>query len=399
MNYDQWRHLLQSEHLPAALLDLDAVDTNLATLTGALSRTDVTLRIASKSLRHTWLLRYLLKAGGRQLCGLMTFSAMETQALAEVGFDDFLLAYPIARPREARALAETAATGKKILAMVDNVTHVKLLQEAARDADTTLGLCMDVDASLTPMGTHIGVKRSPIRTVDAALALAQAILTEPNVELRGLMSYEAQVAGLPDHNPLNQPALDPLRRFIKGRSIPVVRARRNAIVSALRDAGHPIELVNGGGTGSIRSSSEDPVVTEVTAGSGFVTSHLFDGYDGLPLQPALFFALPIVRHPDQDHVTCFGGGYIASGAAGADRLPMIHAPAGVQPLNMEGFGEVQTPLRKGSQAPRLGVGDPIICRHAKAGELAERFGEYLLYRESEVIGREPTYRGLGWCFG
>ena len=43
----------------------------------------------------------------------------------------------------------------------------------------------------------------------------------------------------------------------------------------------------------------------------------------------------------------------------------------------------------------LELGDPVIFRHAKAGELAERFNEYLLVAGDQLVGRAPTYRGLG----
>ena len=192
--------------------------------------------------------------------------------------------------------------------------------------------------------------------------------------------------------------MDPVRRLVKRRSRPLAANRRRKVVSALRAGGHRIHVVNGGGTGSVRSTGRDPSVTEVTAGSGFLCSHLFDHYDGLPLRPAAFFALPIVRRSDPNHVTCAGGGYVASGPAGPDRLPLVHLPAGLTPLPLEGFGEVQTPFVLGSTAPPLHAGDPVICRHAKAGELAERFERYLLVRGGRVEGREPTYRGLGASF-
>jgi D-serine deaminase-like pyridoxal phosphate-dependent protein len=104
-----------------------------------------------------------------------------------------------------------------------------------------------------------------------------------------------------------------------------------------------------------------------------------------------------VRRPGPNLVTCHGGGYIASGASGPDRLPVPALPPGLELLPMEGAGEVQTPLR----VPRgvsLRLGDPVLFRHAKAGELAEHAAEYLLVRGDHLEDRAPTYRGLGHCF-
>jgi D-serine deaminase-like pyridoxal phosphate-dependent protein len=47
------------------------------------------------------------------------------------------------------------------------------------------------------------------------------------------------------------------------------------------------------------------------------------------------------------------------------------------------------------------VGDPIVCRHAKSGELFERFNAVHLVDvpAASVVATVPTYRGLGGAFG
>lgn len=47
---------------------------------------------------------------------------------------------------------------------------------------------------------------------------------------------------------------------------------------------------------------------------------------------------------------------------------------------------------------RLDHGDPILFRHAKAGEVCERFTDALLVQNGRIVERVPTYRGLGACF-
>ncbi|MCK6503299.1 alanine racemase [Myxococcota bacterium] len=403
----RWKRVLARRRLPAALVDLDAVDHNARVLRAALARAappgadrPPTLRLASKSLRCPALLRHILGLDPA-FQGLLTMSAHETLALADQGFDDLFLAYPASRPDEAAALAQVAARGLRLVATVDSPAHVALLSAAAQEVDAELAVAIDVDMSLRPGGlsaAHLGVRRSPVRGPADALAVAAACRTHPGVRLAGLLAYEAQVAGIPDTTPGSR-ALDPVRGLLKRRSIPLARNRRAEVQAALRTAGHDIQVVNGGGTGSVLSTAADPTVTEVTAGSGFLCPHLFDGYAGLPLQPAAFFALSVCRQSDPGFVTCFGGGYPASGAMGPDRLPQAWLPAGLKPLDLEGWGEVQTPFStRGCDTP-LGLGDPVLCRHAKAGELAERFGELLLVRGEEVVEVAPTYRGLGFAFG
>ena len=166
---------------------------------------------------------------------------------------------------------------------------------------------------------------------------------------------------------------------------------------ALQTRGFQVELFNGGGTGSLASSLADSSLTEVTAGSGFLGSLLFDAYAGQAWEPALCFALQVVRRPAPGIVTCHGGGFVASGEAGPDKLPRPWLPEKLELLDMEGAGEVQTPLRHPADV-QLELGDPVFFRHAKAGELAEHFGEYLLVRGEAIEARAKTYRGLGQCF-
>jgi D-serine deaminase-like pyridoxal phosphate-dependent protein len=221
-----------------------------------------------------------------------------------------------------------------------------------------------------------------------------AAAREAGVQLEGVMGYEAQIAGVPDEAP-GDPT-NPVVRFLKARSRKELSERRQAIVKALRDAGAPLRFVNGGGTGSIERTAAEPAVTEVTAGSGFYAPTLFDHYRAFKGRPAAGFALAVTRLPGPGLYTCFGGGYVASGAAGPAKLPTPYLPAGARLLPHEGAGEVQTPIAYHGQ---LALGDPVGFRHAKAGELCERFDSLLLLVDGRVQDEVRTYRGEGRTFG
>ena len=79
-------------------------------------------------------------------------------------------------------------------------------------------------------------------------------------------------------------------------------------------------------------------------------------------------------------------------------LPRPYLPAGLRLDSQEGAGEVQTPLL-GPAADSLRIGDKVWMRHAKAGELCERFSELHLVDGESVVAAVPTYRGEGQCFG
>jgi D-serine deaminase-like pyridoxal phosphate-dependent protein len=186
---------------------------------------------------------------------------------------------------------------------------------------------------------------------------------------------------------------------MKARSAQELARRRPRIVEAVREIA-PIELVNGGGTGSLHLLADDDCLTEAAAGSGLYGPTLFDGYRDFTPRPALAYALPVTRRPAPDVRTLFGGGYVASGPAGASRVPTPFLPAGLGLVGTEGVGEVQTPVT-GSGAAALAIGDRVWWRHAKAGEICERFDTLHLVAPGEdaTIESVPTYRGEGKCFG
>ncbi len=398
MTTPDFRALLRGERLPAALVDLDALERNVLALRGRVEGSGKTLRVASKSVRHVGLVRRILERGGPCFQGLMCFTAEEACFLADEGFTDLFVAYPTLQPAALAAAAQRAAAGVTLRLIADCPAHLEAMAAAGRAAGATLEAVLELDVSLRRLGgrVHLGARRSPVRDAAGALALVRAAEGLEGVRIVGLMAYEAHVAGVPDASPFG-PLMNPLKRAMKAVARPDVAALRAEVVAALEGAGVALTLVNGGGTGSVSTTAAEACVTEVTAGSGFACSHLFSYFAGLPLDPALFFALEACRASDPGYVTCMGGGYVASGEPGWDRLPIPHWPEGLRFVSIEGAGEVQTPLLL---PPGAGIplGSPVIFRPAKAGEPAERFSEYLLFRGETVVAREPTYRGQGRCF-
>ncbi len=397
--WDDFKRVLAGERLPAALVDLDALDRNVDRIRSAAERHRKTIRIGSKSVRHVGLLRRILERGGAPFRGIMGFAAEELAFLADEGFDDLLLAYPTVQPKALAALAERAARGRTIWAMVDSREHLEALARAGRAAGVEMRAVAELDVSYRRLAgrVHLGVRRSPLRDSRQVLELARAAASLEGVRLAGLMAYEAHIAGFPDKSPF-APAMNRVSRMLKRLSIPDVARLRADTVALLASEGFPLELVNGGGTGSVRSTGGESCVTEITVGSGFVCSHIFDYFESIDCEPAAFFALEVCRISDPGFVTCLGGGYVASGTPSWEKLPLPWLPRGLAYLPNEGAGEVQTPLTLPADAPHVRLGDPVIFRHAKAGELAERFTEYLLVRNGELLAREPTYRGQGFAF-
>ncbi|GIP54372.1 amino acid deaminase/aldolase [Paenibacillus vini] len=381
--------------MPFAFVDLDMLQQNIQSI---LQRANgKKIRIASKSIRSVDVLRRILKANAR-FQGIMCFTVPEAVYLAQQGFTDLLLGYPAVDESLLASVAmHQREGGCSITLMVDCESHVEQAELAAAKYGVVLPLCVDIDLSIDVPGLHFGVWRSPIRSTTAALDLIQRIAQSRHVVLEGLMGYEAQVAGLGDRVP-GQALKNAIVRFLKRRSIREAADRRAELIAAIERMGlPPLRFVNAGGTGSLHTSSEESIVTEVTAGSGFYSPGLFDHYRDFTLLPAAGYAIEIVRQPRSDLYTCLGGGYTASGAAGNDKLPRPYLPQGAALLAMEGAGEVQTPIRYNGPE-KLELGDPIFMRHSKAGELCERFKHLYYISNNGIVGETTTYRGDGLCY-
>ena len=370
---------------PLAIVDEPALWANADDLVRRAGK--VPIRVASKSVRVRSIIERTLQRDG--FAGVMSYSLDESVWLADHGVDDILLAYPTASASGVRALVADDRRLAAITLMVDSPRTLDLLDHLAGDGHAAIGVCLDVDASLKLGPVHLGVRRSPVHSADDAATLAHSVVDRPGFDLRGVMFYDAQIAGMPDSSAAV--------RLVKKRSASELLDRRSKVVAAVREHAD-LRIVNAGGTGSLEVTGSDPVITELTAGSGLFSPGLFDGYDAFESHPAAYFALDVVRKPTDDVATLFSGGYIASGAVQKNRLPKPTWPEGLALLGAEGAGEVQTPV-KGRAARDLQLGDRVLLRHAKAGEMCERFDTVTIVAADGGVETVPTYRGERKNFG
>jgi len=380
---DHWASATAGLPAPLVVLDLDAFDANADDLVRRAG--GLPIRVASKSVRCRALLDRVLARPG--FAGVMAYAVPEAAWLAHAGVRDVFVAYPSVDEPALRGVATDDLLRAEVTVTIDSVEHVRWLRDTLGSDVAGLGVALDCDASLRVGRLHLGVRRSPTRSPQQALAVVRAAVGV-GLDVRGLMFYDAQVAGLPDAGPHV--------RTLKRRSVRELEDRRTAVVTAVREEAD-LRFVNGGGTGSLHRFGGDRVVTELAAGSGLYAPTLFDGYDDFSPRPAMAFALPVVRRPGPGYVTAFGGGYVASGEPGWSRVPSP-VRRGLSLVRTEGTGEVQTPLR-GPAADGVRIGDRVWLRGAKAGELLERFDTVHLVRGDELVETVPSYRGEGRNFG
>lgn len=378
---------------PLVVVDLDAFDANADDL---LRRAQgVPIRVASKSLRVPALIERALARDGFR--GVLAFTLAEALWLEAAGVcDDLLVAYPTVDRAALQRLVASPTAAARITLMVDDVAHLDVVDSVRASHAVPVRVAIDVDAGLRMGRQHVGPKRSPLYDAQDVLALARAVRDRDGFRLVGAMTYEGQVAGVQDQVP-TQRAKSVVVRRIKALSLTQLQERRRQVSDALAADGVRLELWNAGGSGDVEEAAADPVVTEVSAGSGLLAPTLFDHYASFDPRPAAFFGLPVTRRPSADVATVHGGGLVASGASGRDRLPTPWAPAGLQLTGLEGAGEVQTPLT-GHPAGGLAIGDLVWFRHAKSGELFEHTTAVQLLSGDTFTGEVPTYRGHGLAF-
>jgi len=390
-HYQYYARILKNQALPCAIVDIDLLRDNISQT--VVKAGNKKIRPHTKALRCAAVTRMILDSNPK-FSGLMCSSPNEAAYLSRMGFDDLVIAYPAFGEAALAAVCAELRKGKHITAVFDSEEHLSQYQKIASTHDVTLSMALDLDMAIRFPLLHFGVRWSTVGTPESARKLLKTIKTCPNLELVGILAYEAQVAGLPDKLPgqffHNQGA-----RLLKRLSASRITQRRKDVLRIISEEGLSVSFVNAGGTSSLEVTALDESVTEMSPGSAFLSPMLFDYFVGVRLQPAAFYAVEITRKAG-NRLVCYGGGYNSPGVSDWSRSPVPYLPLGIKLTPTEGAGEVQTPLvYEGGE--ELSLGDPVFFRVSSAGMLAEHFNEFILVSDGKIVDRVPTYRGEGLC--
>ncbi|WP_377848610.1 alanine racemase [Bosea sp. UC22_33] len=223
---------------PAAVLDLDLFEHNIALMAETCRKAGLNLRPHAKSHKCAEITRRQIAAGALGNC---CAKPGELLALFEGGVRDLLLSAPIASPVKIEALARAAAAGGRIGVVVDRADLATAYAEAARRHGTVLDVFVDLD---------VGLKRSGVATPGEAVELARLVSGLAGLRYRGVQAYQGRVQHIDD--------------FAARRAANQEMGRLLAsMLDALREAGLAPEIVSGGGTGSHLLDGEDRLLTEI----------------------------------------------------------------------------------------------------------------------------------------
>ncbi|MBV9575799.1 MAG: hypothetical protein JO149_04175, partial [Gammaproteobacteria bacterium] len=331
--------------------------------------------------------------------------------------------YPIGDKFALSILHDMHVSGAKISLVVHSVDHLTKLSDTMHDVMTPFPVIIEVDTSIRFWDgyIHLGARRSPIHTLDQLRQILKVSKTFKNIQVIGAMVYESAVAGLRDNDPYAGFMMNSIAWIVRKASAAHTAKICADIPTIFAEEGVKLNLFNGGGTGSISTTVGNKGLTEVTFGSGLLDPALFvnqySNLNTLGLKPAIYFAIPVCT-TDKGYVTCFQGGYVASGNISKAKQPIVISPAGLNNLDSEGWGEATTPFAAPENI-KLTSGDPVICQPAKSGEISEFFNTLNCFRffkhpantpENQVKNKNKkedqqaierivkTYRGYGHRF-
>ena len=227
---------------PALLLDLDAFDANVRTMSEHLRARGVQWRPHAKAFKCPAIAHALLRAGA---IGVTVAKVSEAEVMAAAGVGDILIAHLVVGPSKAARLAALQRQAD-VKATVDHPDHVGPLASAARAAGVEVGILVDVD---------LGMARNGVRSIEAAVDMARRVADADGLRFDGVMGYEGHTLLLPDQE-------------AKGRAIGEAIGRLLRAKEAVEAAGLPCRIVSAGGTGSYQFTADIPGVTELQAGGG-----------------------------------------------------------------------------------------------------------------------------------
>ncbi len=254
---------------PALVLDLDAFDANLNAVHHHVLERAVRLRAHGKAHKCSAIGLRQVAAGAIGLC---CQKVGEAEVFVQAGIGDVLVSNVIVGLPKARRLAALARTAR-VGVCVDSALQVEQIAQAAREHQVSVDVLIEID---------VGMGRCGVLDEAEALALATLIASHaPALKLRGLQAYHGRAQHM---------------RTTAEQAVAIGKAAARAarMASALRDAGHRVEEITGGGTGTYPYEIASGVYTEVQPGSYVLMDGDYARNQPDPDSPSLAQALGVL---------------------------------------------------------------------------------------------------------
>jgi 3-hydroxy-D-aspartate aldolase len=232
----------RSLNTPALVLDVEALDRNIAAMATFAAAAGLKLRPHAKTHKSVDIAHRQVAAGALGVC---CAKLGEAEALAEGGIEGMLITSPIVGEPAVERLVALAARSPTLMHACDNPDAVAAIAAAAKVAGVTITLLVDLDP---------GLHRTGAATPEAAVTLARRIADHPSLTFGGVQFY----CGAEQH----------IEAYADRREAIIARtARLTDTIKGLKAAGLPPAIIPGGGTGTHAIDAELGVFTELQVGS------------------------------------------------------------------------------------------------------------------------------------
>jgi D-serine deaminase-like pyridoxal phosphate-dependent protein len=227
---------------PSMIVDLDLMEANIKKLMDKLLPTGVSIRPHSKTTKSATLAKRLVQAGAKGGC---VAKLSEAEVMCAKGFDDLLITCEIIGKSKVQRLVELWKQHKSIKIVIDSEVGAEAINKAMSQEDGPIDVLIDLD---------VGLHRTGVQPGEPALALARCIASLPHLNLIGAQGYEGHLQHLHDFSARKTQCLESMQIL-------------TSTATAFRAAGHTIDVVTTGGTGTAEFCASVPGVTEVQPGS------------------------------------------------------------------------------------------------------------------------------------
>ena len=331
---------------PALLVDLDVLAGNIDRIASACRASGVGWRPHTKGQKTPEIIRLELAAGA---IGITCAKVGEAEVMAGAGVGNILIANEIVGEIKVRRLVDLLGRAD-ITVAIDDPRGVAELGAAAAGRGRRLGVVVEVD---------IGMHRAGVLPGKPVVELASIAAAHPGLHFRGVMGWESHAVTLAD-------------REAKRKTVAEAVGLLTASADACRAAGHKVDIVSCGGTGTFPYCIEQPGVTEVQVGGGIFSDMHYMTHYHADFVPALTVLATVVSRPMPTRIVLDAGKKAMSGDA-AMPLPVGLPPQRSLKLSAE---HATIELESASETPR--VGEKI--------ELIVGYSDTTVHLHEEIVG-------------
>lgn len=351
---------------PVLVLDIAALDRNIAKMAALAAAHGVALRPHAKTHKSVDIARRQIAAGAvGQCCAKIG----EAEVLADAGIEGLLITSPVAAPPAITRLAALAARSPGLMATVDDPAVAAAIARALETADATLGMVIDIDP---------GIRRTGVASAEAAILLARAIVAQPRLTLRGVQFYCGAQQHIEDFA-TRRAAIAERTDYLRG------------VIDALREAGFAPALVTGGGTGTHHIDLDLGVLTELQVGSYvFMDRQYLDcdlaGDAAPPFEIALAVDARVVS-ANHDALVTIDAGFKAVSTDGGAATVMRGAPTDARFVFM---GDEHAALVAPGIGTALRPGDPVTLTVPHCDPTVNLYDTYHVVADETLVALWPV---------